>query len=235
MDTLCKGFLDGIPFRDCYTPETSLFAFAEILFSGKIVLREHFRGMPEIIQFSNQLCYTGTPLKPLRQYPPNRLKPILVRHVKDGYREGASGNALNRQGADALVETLIDMCSSKEYDGKTMGVISLQGEAQAKLIESQLLTKLSPIDLETRRIVCGDAYAFQGDERDIMLLSMVAAPPGMIHALTSEADKRRFNVAASRAKDQVILFHTATLNDLNPNDKSPKLVESDWNTTTSGG
>ncbi len=196
--------------------------------------------MPEIIQFSNQLCYTGTPLKPLRQYPPERLEPILVRHVKDGFREGSSGNALNRPEADALVETLVDMCSSKEYDGKTMGVISLQGETQAKYIESKLLTRLSPTDLETRRIVCGDAYAFQGDERDIILLSMVTAPtdssnsPRRIGALVREADKRRFNVAASRAKNQSILFYTATLNELHPNCMRHKLLEYYLNPTAQG-
>ncbi len=225
IDTLVKRHLEGIPFKGFYHPETSLFAFAEILFSGKVVLREHFRCMPEIIQFSNQLCYTGTPLKPLRQYPPNRLEPILLKHIKNGYREGSTNNVLNRPEADAVVEAIVGMCLSKEYAGKTMGVISLQGEAQAKYIESKLLTRLSPTDMETRRIVCGDAYAFQGDERDIMLLSMVAAPNERIGVLNKEADKRRFNVAASRGKDQVILFHSATLNDLHPECMRYKLLE----------
>jgi very-short-patch-repair endonuclease len=203
IDALIKRYLEGIPFKGFYNPAMSLFAFAEILFSGKIVLREHFRCMPEIIQFSNQLCYTGTPLKPLRQYPPKRLEPILLRHVKNGFREGSTNNALNRPEADALVKNIVEVCLSKEYAGAC----------------------LSPTDLETRRIVCGDAYAFQGDERDVMFLSMVAAPNERIGALVREADKRRFNVAASRAKDQVILFHTATLNDLHPDCMRYKLLE----------
>ncbi len=63
-----------------------------------------------------------------------------------------------------------------------------------------------------------------------MFLSMVAAPTDRkgeevrIGALTKESDKRRFNVAASRARDQVWLFHTATLNDLNPQDMRAKLL-----------
>jgi tetratricopeptide (TPR) repeat protein/very-short-patch-repair endonuclease len=225
IDALVKRHLEDIPFKRFYTPTTSLFAFAEILFSGKIVLREHFRCMPEIIQFSNQLCYTGTPLKPLRQYPPNRLEPILLRHVKDGFREGSLNNVLNRPEADALVENVLEICTLKQYAGKTIGVISLQGEAQAKYIESKLLSCLSPTDLEDRKIICGDAYAFQGDERDIMFLSLVAAPNERIGVLNKEADKRRFNVAASRAKDQVILFHTATLSDLHPECMRYKLLE----------
>jgi len=227
IDTLVKRHLEGIPFKGFYHPATSMFAFAEILFSRKIVLREHFRCMPEIIQFSNDLCYKATPLKPLRQYSSNRLEPLLVRHVKTGYREGSAAYAQNRPEADALIETVVEMCSSEKYAGKTIGVISLQGESQAKYIEKNLLTRLSPTDLEGRNIVCGDAYAFQGDERDIILLSMVAAlgPDKRIGVLNKEADKRRFNVAASRAKDQVVLFHTATINELHPECMRHKLLE----------
>lgn len=225
INALITRYLDGLPFKDLYGPSTSLFTLASVRFGDRIVLREHFRCMPEIIQFSNQLCYAATPLKPLRQYPSDRLKPIIVHPIKNGFREGGAGNAVNRPEADALVEGIVEKCSLKEYANKTMGVISLLGEAQAKYIENKLLSRLSPTDLEKRRIVCGDAYAFQGDERDVILLSMVAAPNERIGALVREPDKRRFNVAASRARDQLVLFHTATLSDLNPDCMRYKLLE----------
>ena len=41
-----------------------------------------------------------------------------------------------------------------------MGVISLQGDAQAKLIEHKLLQTLEPEVIDQRRLICGDAYAF---------------------------------------------------------------------------
>jgi len=47
-----------------------------------------------------------------------------------------------------------------------------------------------------------------------MFLSLVAASNERIGALTKAADERRFNVAASRARDQMILFHSVTCNDL---------------------
>ena len=97
-----------------------------------------------------------------------------------------------------------------------MGVISLQGETQAKLIEHKLLETLEPEIIEARRLICGDAYAFQGDERNIIFLSMVAAPNERIGALTIELARQRFNVAGSRAQDQLWLFHSATLNVLSP-------------------
>ena len=97
-----------------------------------------------------------------------------------------------------------------------MGVISLQGDTQAKLIEHKLLEKLEPEVIEERRLICGDAYAFQGDERQIMFLSMVAAPNERIGALAAESARQRFNVAVSRAQDQLWLFHSVDLDVLSP-------------------
>jgi phosphate/sulfate permease/very-short-patch-repair endonuclease len=97
---------------------------------------------------------------------------------------------------------------------KTMGVIVLQGRAQAREIEQRLLDRLGAEVLEARRIVCGEPYSFQGDERDVIFLSMVAAPNATIGTLTRPPDQRRFNVAASRARDQMWLFHSATLEHL---------------------
>src|SRR5260370_32768916 len=109
-----------------------------------MVLREHFRCMPEIIQSPNALCYAnnGTPLDPLRAYPANRLKPLVVRHVPDGYRTGSSESALNEPEADAILAQIAACIADPRYEGRTMGVISLQGEAQARLIEHKLLESL---------------------------------------------------------------------------------------------
>lgn len=171
---------------------------------------------------------------PLRQYSPERLDPIVVRHVPEGFREGGAGYARNKPEAEALVEAIVQctkdpryLCTKDDHhpNGKlTFGVISLQGEEQAKLINQLLLERLTPEEIEQRELVCGDAYAFQGDERDVMFLSMVASPNQRIGALTKTADMQRFNVSASRARDQVWLFHTVTLNELNPADMRYKLL-----------
>ena len=234
VDYLSELHIPDLPHRDSLGVESSIFNQAVIRFGKRIVLREHFRCVPEIIRFSNDLCYTATPLVPLRQYPPERLEPIVVRHVVNGFREGRAGFARNRPEAEALVEAIVQctknlryFCPQDEHHPHaklTFGVISLQGEEQAKLINQLLLERLKPEEIEHRDLVCGDAYAFQGDERDVIFLSMVAAPNERIGALTKESDKQRFNVAASRARDQVWLFHTATLNELNPGCMRHKLL-----------
>ncbi|MER3466766.1 MAG: hypothetical protein C4340_06635, partial [Armatimonadota bacterium] len=70
---LAREHLSQFRFRDEFRPDTSLFDHAERTFGSHITLREHFRCVPEIIRFSNDLCYRDAPLIPLRQAPPNRL------------------------------------------------------------------------------------------------------------------------------------------------------------------
>ncbi len=211
-------FIPDLRFRESLGVENSFFDQAVLRFGGRIRLREHFRCMPEIIQFSNLLAYRSEPLYPLRQHGMERLDPIKVVHVSDGYRKGDGTRVTNPPEAQALVDQVIACCEDPRYLGKTIGVISLQGEYQARDIERLLIDQLGPEEFESRQIVCGDAYAFQGDERDVIFMSMVAARSQTFapRPLTGAADTRRFNVAASRARDQVWLFHTATLHDLNP-------------------
>ena len=229
---LMKELLHDFQFKSSFDIESSLFDHGKLRYgTNRITLREHFRCMPEIIRFSNNLCYSDTPLIPLRQYGPNRLPPLEHVFVSDGYREGSSNRIINRPEAEAIVKRIAEMCGDSRYNGKTMGVVALQGEAQASLIENQLLERLGAEEMERRRLVCGNSYSFQGDERDIIFLSLVAARNERIGSLTKAADERRFNVAASRAKDQMILFHSVTCDDLSVNDLRRQLLEFFENTS----
>jgi Superfamily I DNA and RNA helicases and helicase subunits len=180
--------------------------------------------MPEIIQFSNQLCYSDTPLIPLRQYGPDRLPPLEHVYVPEGYKEGSGSRVINKPEAEAIMERMNQMCKDSKYKGKTMGVVVLQGEAQGALIENMLLAALGAEEFEKRKIVCGNPYSFQGDERHIIFLSMVAAGD-RIGTFTSGADERRFNVAASRAQDQMILIHSVKREDLSAQCLRSRLLE----------
>ena len=239
VDQLRQRYLGELPHADAYGADQSFFDLAEIRYQGRIRLREHFRCMPEIIQFSNNLSYQGEPLIPLRQYGAGRLEPTVVtRHVDGGYQTGTASRAVNPREAEAIVDAIGDICRDSAYNGKTIGVINLVGDAQPREIETRLVRALGPEEMERRQIVCGNAYALQGDERDVMFLSMVSAPREgrRIPAMSDAAAQRRFNVAVSRARDQLFLFHTATLADLSPNClryqlleycRNPKLTPSD--------
>lgn len=230
--SMVRRHLAGFPLFSVFQPDTSLFDLGRTWFGPSLVqLREHFRCMPEIIRFSDSICYGGR-LVPLRQYPPDRLEPLKAVHVSHGFRKGKGAHVLNLPEADAVVDSVVQCCQDPAYRGKTMGVISLLGSAQAAFIEGRLLERLDPNEIERRRLLCGDAYSFQGDERDVMFLSMVTAPvgeegqPARHKARTSREAKQRFNVAASRARDQMWLVHTATLDDLgNPEDLNRGLLQ----------
>jgi hypothetical protein len=60
-------------------------------------------------------------------------------------------------------------------DERTFGVVVLQGSGQVRLIEDLLQPRVAPEEWETRRLRVGTPPAFQGDERDVVFLSMVVA------------------------------------------------------------
>jgi very-short-patch-repair endonuclease len=215
--TLLAQHLDGIDLAETFDVDSSLFDHGQVRLGKRITLHEHFRCMPEIIRFSNDLCYKGA-LVPLRQYPPKRLAPFVARQVPDGKREGGPTSAKNQAEAEAIVDAIAACCADPMYKDKTMGVISLLGEHQAKLIERLLLKRIGAEEIDRRRIVCGDAYSFQGDERHIIFLSLVVAVKDDesrgFSALTKLSDMQRFNVSASRAQDQLWLFHSVMPEDV---------------------
>lgn len=221
---LARNHLRQFHFGDLLRPDTSLYDHAERAFQ-RIVLREHFRCVPEIIRFSNDLCYTDAPLIPLRQPPPKRLPPLMASFVKQGRCEGEGQRLLNRAEAEAIVETIQRCVADEAYKGKEIGVIVLQGHAQARFIEKRLAEVLEPDVRERRKIRCGVPATFQGDERDVIFLSLVVDPARNFRALTELEAQRRFNVAMSRARDQVWLFHSVLPKDLSPQDLRRRLLD----------
>ena len=213
-------------FKDRFDCDKSLFDIGNAVFnSSQIVLREHFRCMPEIIKFSNDLCYSHTPLIPLKQFGADRLPPLEHVFVESGFRQGKNDRVINTPEADAIVRRIEQICDDEKYNNKTIGVIVLQGRAQAELIQQRLSQELSAEEYEEHEIVCGVPSQFQGNEKDIILLSMVVAPNEPFNALTKKADQQRFNVAMSRAKEQVVLFHSVRISDLNTAGLRKRLLE----------
>jgi very-short-patch-repair endonuclease len=243
---LISRFLFDVPFKDSFSITSSLFDLARIRLSNIIQLNEHFRCVPEIIAFSNHHIYEGK-LKPLRYpNPKGLLKPALVPvFVQNGYQN--TNNKVNPPEAEAIVAKLLECLKDPRYQKRpngqlcTFGIISLLAEDQAKYIEKLLRDMVAKGDLsekviEERRIECGDAYRFQGDERDVMFLSMVGSlnqkqdsnqsslfsqapgsPKETVSAsgFTDDKAKQRFNVAASRARDQMFIFHSIPLESFN--------------------
>ena len=221
---LITQHIPDLPQAELLDIKTSLYDLSKMRFPGVIMLREHFRCLPEIIEFSNRLAYDGKIL-PLREQPADpSWQSVIDIHIPDGYRE--PGTDTNLQEAEYIAGKIAELCSDQRYDGKTFGVISLLGDAQAELIERKLIARLGEKEMERRKIRCGNAYHFQGDERHVMFLSLVvAAGEGRrIGAMTKEADRQRINVAASRAQDQMWCIRSISPDELHTDDVRGRFI-----------
>jgi superfamily I DNA and/or RNA helicase len=172
-------------------PATSLYELGGMLFPGKaILLREHFRCVEPSIRFSSR--FYRNLLVPMRlPTATERLDPPLVDIiVSDGEKKGD----LNRREAEVIVEEIRCLSEDPTFANRTIGVISLIGDKQAKLIYDRLMKELGAEVMERHRIMCGNAAAFQGQERNIIFLSMVACPKTLspsAHVCTNSASTSR--------------------------------------------
>ncbi|MDG5789794.1 AAA domain-containing protein [Evansella sp. AB-P1] len=223
---LVRRHLKDIPNGNLFDGNISLYEIAEQTFpkEGKLMLREHFRCVPEIIQFSNDLSYSGQMI-PLR-LPLEEEKidpPVVAVKIEDGYNDEREKD-INIPEAEQIVNDMVTMIDNPKYEDQTFGVIALQGNKQAKLLETKIRDFIGDKEFVKRRVICGNAYTLQGDERDIIFLSMVVAPGRNFMALTRPSFKQSFNVAASRAKNQMRLYHSIDLEQLNTTDLRYKLL-----------
>lgn len=191
------------------TPDKSIYDLARVVFAGNsVMLKEHFRCVPAIIEFSNREFYSGD-IKPLRVPKANeRLDPPLIDvYVKGGYRKGD----VNPAEALAIVEEVEAILKSPEVAGRSIGIVTLLGHEQAKHIHDLVTQRITPGDIVARKIAVGPPPVFQGRERDIMMVSMVLVP-GNHTAATVAGQQQRFNVALSRARDRMYLFRSVENN-----------------------
>lgn len=224
--------LPDVPFylRSQFTPRASVFTVFRATFGPPIRLREHFRSMPEIIGWSSREFYAGPgeadiPLVPLRQFGADRLPPLRATFVPEATVTGQGSSLANDAEAAALVDAVVACAADPSYDGATFGVVVLQGHGQVALVESMLRERLEVDQWEARRLRVGVAADFQGDERDVVWLSMVVAPGHRLVSLTAERYRQAFNVAASRARDQLWLFHSVVAEDLASIDLRRRLLD----------
>ena len=230
LDGLINMHLKGIPNDHLYNGQTSLYDIAKTAGFEPLMLTEHFRCLPEIIEFSNKLSYNGR-IKPLRDSSRISIKPPVVEcRVKNGFKDS---NKVNKEEATYIASLVCGMVEDPAYKDKSIGVISMQGDKQAYEIDRIIQSNIDPVEYEQRRIQCGTSPQFQGDERDIIILSLVDSPNeqgGPIRLLSEDGNndrtRKRYNVAASRAKDQMWVVHSLNPEiDLKPDDIRLRLIK----------
>jgi len=204
-----------VDYRSSLREEQSLYDLGKVVFAGgAIMLTEHFRCVAPIIEFSKAQFYSHR-LLPLRlPTASERLDPPLVDIlVEDGYRKGKT----NPPEADCIVSEIQKITDDPSMMKRTIGVTTLLGQEQASLIYTRIEQEIGTELMERHHIRVGDPTAFQGDERDIMFVSLVAERQDS--PLSGTAYEQRFNVATSRARDRMILVRSVELEGLRQSDK----------------
>lgn len=223
IQELRDRFLADQPFKEEMTPEKSLYDLAARVFAAhQVMLREHFRCVPSIIAYSNRVFYKGG-IQPLRiPKGTERIDPPLV----DVFVEGGLRDRRNCNSAEAefIAEEIAALVQDEKFAGRTLGVVSLLGMEEAKVIDDMARRRCDAAELLHRRFECGDARTFQGSERDIMFLSMVVDPSDC-RALSGNMFEQRFNVAASRARDRMYLVRSVRASDLSERDLRLTLLQ----------
>ncbi|MCC5611849.1 AAA family ATPase [Nostoc sp. CHAB 5834] len=217
-----RRFLDAQPHGRHMTPDMSIYDLARVVFAGNsVMLKEHFRCVSPIIEYSNREFYDNE-IQALRvPKSTERLDPPLIDvTVKGGYRQGDR----NPVEAKAIVDEIQAILEDDAYAGRTIGVVTLVGTDQAKLIHELIAESISPEAVIARKITVGPPPMFQGRERDIMMVSMVLQR-GDRAAANSLGQQQRFNVALSRARDRTYLFRSVEDSDFPADSLTGRLMQ----------
>ncbi|KAA5547903.1 AAA domain-containing protein [Adhaeribacter rhizoryzae] len=212
-----KGGLEVTLFEKCIQRQPSV----------AVMLRTQYRMHENIMQFSNQQFYNGqleahesvvqTDLHAFNPIFPAELAVEFVDTAGCGYNEQSfaeGASTANPEEADLLLRHLQHLL--KDYEATEnesplkIGIISPY-RAQINYLKDEVEHNAWLHDLQNKRLLTiGTVDSFQGQERDIIYISMVRSNnEGEIGFLS---DIRRMNVAMTRARKKlVILGDSATL------------------------
>lgn len=183
----------------------SMFDIANYYSMKPVLLDEHFRSLPPIINFSNKEFY-GNRIRVMKQDNPNE-KVLEIVEVPDGKVDGDATRNLPE--IEALVKRLHEIIVDNERENPdepiSIGIIS-PFRAQVEQLKISVSKVISDYMMEKHKIEIGTAHTFQGDERDIILISWAFANNSFPQSITFLQKPNLFNVAITRAKKQMINF-----------------------------
>lgn len=187
----------------------------------RIRLCYHYRSKHQsLIEFSNQNFYRGD----LFTFPSfdSLSSHISFREIGEAKKES---NALSKEEINAVIDTLKEILTSPEDKGKSVGIIVFNIKQQAKLQDE--IDRFFDKNKDLAAVMSAwedplfvkNLENVQGDERDIIILSVGFAKGSSGKAeirgpLILDKGERRLNVAASRAKEKMIVISTIRANDI---------------------
>lgn len=188
----------------------SMFDLANYYSMNPVLLDEHFRSLPPVINFSNQEFY-GDRIRIMRRNS-NDTKVLELIQVPDGKVDfDATRNLPEVEAVVAKLQELIIEDERRIGNGSgpdnpvSIGIIS-PFRAQVEQLKISVARVLSEHMIRKHKIEIGTAHTFQGDERDIILMSWAFANNSFVQSLTFLQKPNLFNVAITRARYRMINF-----------------------------
>ena len=183
----------------------SMFDLASYYSTSPVLLDEHFRSLPPIINFSNQEFYGGR-IRIMKKDVPTR--DVLELHiVSDGKVDYETTR--NMPETEAIMKRLHELILEDEQSDNdepvSIGIVS-PFRGQVDLIKKAIMQVLSENTIRKHKIEVGTAHTFQGDEKDVMILSWCVADNSFVQSLTFLQKPNLFNVAITRARKKLICF-----------------------------
>lgn len=183
----------------------SMFDLANYYSMHPVLLDEHFRSLPPIINYSNKEFYGGR-IKVMKRND-NSSKVLEAVVVPEGKVDFDATRNLPE--IEALVKRLHEIVVEDERKNPenpvSIGIIS-PFRAQVEQLKISVAKVLSEHMMEKHQIEIGTAHTFQGDERDIMLISWAYANNSFPQSLVFLQKPNLFNVAITRARYKTINF-----------------------------
>lgn len=183
----------------------SMFDIANYYSTAPVLLDEHFRSLPPIIDFSNKEFY-GNRIRIMKQDSPD-IKALKLIEVPEGKVDFDATRNLPE--IEAVVKCLHELIVDSEREDPehpiTIGIVS-PFRAQVEQLKVSVAKVLSDFMINKHQIEIGTAHTFQGDEKDIILASWAIANNSFPQSLTFLQKPNLFNVAITRAKKQMINF-----------------------------
>ncbi|MEK6480362.1 AAA domain-containing protein [Catalinimonas sp. 4WD22] len=166
-----------------------------------VFLNEHFRSQPSIIKFSNQHFYEDK-LRIMTAQPANeRLKHIHVVRVPGSKNE----SGYNQSEAKFILQEINKIAQDEAHLPDTMcqtiGIVS-PFRQQTLSIQKDILKTVDTSVLQRHQLLIGTPYTFQGEERDVMFISLVVDNDSHPSTFQHLAREDVFNVSITRARVQ---------------------------------
>nr|WP_086938393.1 AAA domain-containing protein [Thaumasiovibrio occultus] len=184
-------------------------------------LNEQYRSRLSLIEFSNQHFYHGR-LKVMKARPTaDDSDTLRFVHLPDGQRLAAGHNPLEGEAVLAWLRQHVDGQKGSAWP-LSVGIVSPFRE-HANWLQRELESRFSADEMQRCQLRVATPYGFQGEERDIMLLSL-AIDDDSNRAAAYLNREDMFNVMVTRARQQQIVFHSIRAETLNPDNLLAKYL-----------